>query len=105
VQAQARTYAAIALRLHDQIHPRVGAYYFESPDTTCHLFMRYAPPALPEIDPAKQRRYAPVVDRTYEFHDRLLARFLEAADEHTVVMVVSDHGFRSGEARPAHDSR
>lgn len=105
VQAQAHTYAGIALRLHERIRPRVGAYYFESPDTACHLFMRFAPPRLPEIDATRQRRFGPVVERTYEFHDRLLARFVEAADEKTVVIVVSDHGFRSGPARPAHDSR
>ena len=105
VQAQAHTYAGISLRLHEQMKPRVGAYYFESPDTACHLFMRFAPPPLPEIDRNRQRRFGPVVERTYEFHDRLLARFVEAADEKTVIVVVSDHGFRSGAARPAHDSR
>ena len=105
VLAQSRTYAAVGLHLHETRKPRVGAYYFEAPDTACHLFMRYAPPPLPEIDRARQQRYQAVVDRTYELHDRILGRFLELADEKTVVLVVSDHGFRSGAARPTKDSR
>lgn len=105
ILAQARTYAAIGLHLHETRKPRVAAYYFEAPDTACHLFMRYAPPPLPEIEPKRQQRYQAVVDRTYELHDRILGRFLELADDKTVVLLVSDHGFRSGSARPTRDSR
>lgn len=105
ILAQARTYAAIGLHLHETRKPRVAAYYFEAPDTACHLFMRYAPPPLPEVERARQQRYQAIVDRTYEYHDRILGRFLEKANEKTVVLVVSDHGFRSGAARPTRDSR
>lgn len=105
VLASARTYGSISLALHDRVQPRLGAYYFQAPDTAAHLFMPYADPPLPEVDPARQRRFAPVVDRTYEYHDRLLARFVERAGDDTVVMIVSDHGFKTGEQRPSSDSR
>ncbi len=105
ILAQARTYSAMSLHLHRARNPRVGAYYFEAPDTACHLFMPYAPPPLPEVDPGRQARYAAVVDRAYEYHDRIMGRLIEMAGPETVVMVVSDHGFRSGAARPSRDSR
>lgn len=105
VLASTRTYARIALELHEDVDPRVAAYYFEGPDTASHLFMRFAPPLLPEVDPARGARYGTVVARTYELHDRILGRLLEKAGPDTVVMVVSDHGFRSGDARPTTDSR
>ena len=105
VLASARTYGSIGLSLHDRYQPRLGAYYFQAPDTAAHLFMRYADPPLPEVDAARQARFAPVVDRVYEYHDRLLARFLERADENTVLMIVSDHGFKTGSQRPQSDSR
>jgi tetratricopeptide (TPR) repeat protein len=105
VVASSRTYSAIGLQLHERVKPRVGAYYFQAPDTAAHLFMRYADPPLPEVDPARQRRFAPVVDRVYEQHDRLLAQYLERIDENTVVMLVSDHGFKTGAQRPTTDSR
>jgi tetratricopeptide (TPR) repeat protein len=105
VLASTKTYAALALRLHERERPRLGAYYFEGTDTAAHLFMRYAPPALPEVDPVRQRRFGPVVARVYEQHDLILGRFLDSAGDDTVVMLVSDHGFRSGESRPTSDSR
>ena len=105
ILAQARTYAALGLHLHRTRTPRVGAYYFEAPDTACHLFMPYTSPRLPEVDAARQARFANVVDRTYELHDRIMGRFIELAGPNTVVMVVSDHGFRSGAARLSRDSR
>lgn len=105
VLAQSRTYAAIGLHLESQRRPRVGAYYFGATDTAAHLFMRYAPPPLPEIDAGRQQRYRAMVDRVYELHDRILARFVEGAGEHAVVIVASDHGFRSGSARLMHESR
>lgn len=105
VLASTKTYAAMALKLHEEHEPRVGAYYFEGTDTAAHLFMRYAPPPLPEVEPVRQRRFAPVVARVYEQHDRILGRFMEQADERTVVMLVSDHGFRSGVTRPTSESR
>jgi hypothetical protein len=40
-----------------------------------------------------------VVDRYYEFVDGLLARYLERMDEHTTLVVVSDHGFAYGRLR------
>jgi tetratricopeptide (TPR) repeat protein len=105
VLAQTRTYAAIGLALHAREKPRVGAYYFESTDTASHLFMRYASPRLPEVSPAQHARFGPVVPRVYEYADRILGAFMDLADDRTVVIVLSDHGFKSGQGRPASESR
>lgn len=44
-------------------------------------------------------RFPGVVDRYYEFVDGLLARYLERMDEHTTLVIVSDHGFAYGRLR------
>jgi tetratricopeptide (TPR) repeat protein len=41
-----------------------------------------------------------VVDGVYEFHDAMLGRLLELAGPETTVILLSDHGFQSGNLRP-----
>ncbi|MEM7248701.1 MAG: alkaline phosphatase family protein, partial [Acidobacteriota bacterium] len=103
--ASAKSYARMSVNLHREERPRVGAYYYQLPDQVAHLFMRYADPPLPEVDPNRQRRFRRAVTAAYERHDQLLGELLSEADERTVVMVVSDHGFRTGRERPSTASR
>jgi tetratricopeptide (TPR) repeat protein/arylsulfatase A-like enzyme len=102
--ASGRTYAAAALALEARHHPDVTAVYFEETDTVAHLFMPYAPPPLPGVDPQAQRRFGRAVDASYEEADRLLGRLIDAIHPATVV-VLSDHGFRTGDNRPRTESR
>jgi len=102
--ASGRTYAAAALALEARHHPDVTAVYFEGTDTVAHLFMPYAPPPLPGVDPEAQRRFGRAVDASYEEADRLLGRLIDAIHPATVV-VLSDHGFRTGDNRPRTESR
>jgi len=57
------------------------------------------------VTPAELAAYGDVVDRYYEYQDQLLGRILSLADDRTVVIVCSDHGFRTGTNRPATDPR
>lgn len=100
-----RTYHHAALRLLREYRPRVAAVYYEGPDTVAHLFMRYAPPRLPGVSQEEVLRWGGVVERYYQLQDSLLGQLLEAAGDGTVVMVVSDHGFKSGSTRPQTDPR
>lgn len=104
VLASGRTYVAAALALHARVQPRVTAVYLEGTDTVGHLFMPYAPPPLAGVDPEGQRRFGRAVDAYYEHADALLGRLIEGIRPETV-LVVSDHGFRTGENRPLTESR
>ncbi|HYV18148.1 MAG TPA: tetratricopeptide repeat protein [Verrucomicrobiae bacterium] len=102
--ASGRTYTAAALALEARHHADLTAVYFEGTDTVAHLFMPYAPPPLPGIDAAAQRRFGRAVDAEYEEADRLLGRLIDGITPATVV-VLSDHGFRTGDNRPRTESR
>jgi predicted AlkP superfamily phosphohydrolase/phosphomutase/Tfp pilus assembly protein PilF len=97
--ATAESYAAVGLDLLETERPDLMLVYFEFLDAVCHLFMPFAPPRQPDIPAADYARYSSAVDESYVRQDEILATFLAAADDSTVVMVVSDHGFRSGGAR------
>lgn len=74
--------------------------FHDTIDTIGHHFMEYRPPRMPHVKPADLRVYGEVMDRVYRTHDRLLGELLAACGEGTSVMLVSDHGFHSGDQRP-----
>jgi tetratricopeptide (TPR) repeat protein len=100
-----RTYHHSAIRLLREYAPQVAAVYYEGTDTVAHLFMRYAPPRLPGVPPEQVERWGSVVERYYLLQDRLLGELVAAVGEETVLMVVSDHGFKDGSTRPQSDPR
>jgi tetratricopeptide (TPR) repeat protein len=75
--------------------------YYEATDTIGHLFARYLPPRLPGITQEEVDRFGSALPAAYVWADELLGELLAAAHEDTTVMVISDHGFYVGEARPA----
>ena len=77
-----------------------GAIYYECIDQIGHEFMQFHPPRLPEISERDFEFYGEVMTGIYRFHDLMLGRLLELAGPDAYVMVVSDHGFESGERRP-----
>jgi len=86
--------------LDGRYRPDLLGVYFEIVDACGHLFMEDAPPRRPEVSDEDFRAFAGTVDRCYEYQDAVLADALKRAGRRTVTLVVSDHGFKSGEARP-----
>ena len=77
-----------------------GAIYYECIDQVGHEFMSFHPPRLPEISERDFQLYGEVMTGIYRFHDLMLGRLLELAGPDTYVLIVSDHGFESGDRRP-----
>jgi tetratricopeptide (TPR) repeat protein len=102
VLAAGRTYHAIALRLFAGDGPGLRMVYYEGPDTTSHLFMRYRPPILPGVAREDLEQFGGVVDRYYVLQDRYIGEIVEQAGPGATVILVSDHGFKSDESRPPH---
>jgi predicted AlkP superfamily phosphohydrolase/phosphomutase/tetratricopeptide (TPR) repeat protein len=75
------------------------AIYFDLIDHLCHSFMKYHPPKLPLIPQEQYDIYKDVVAGAYRFQDMMLGRVLDLIDENTTVVVMSDHGFESGDKR------
>ncbi len=94
----------------------VFATYFRLVDVTSHFAWHYINPQIyaetVELEkagelpvPARQRidaDFARVVAPVYEFMDRLIDKYMRRVDDHTVLIINSDHGFVYSEGHYAH---
>ncbi|HEU4403079.1 MAG TPA: tetratricopeptide repeat protein, partial [Candidatus Polarisedimenticolia bacterium] len=76
------------------------AVYFEGIDMMGHRFQHCLPPRLALCPDADFARYRDAVTSFYVVQDRLLGPILEAAGSGATVLLVSDHGFKTGAGRP-----
>ncbi len=97
--ASTLTFRNIALTLWEKDQPDVLAVYFEWVDAMSHLFMLHAPPRMPDVPQSEFARYQSAVDEAYILQDELLGEIMGKMDDRTVLMVISDHGFKSGSVR------
>jgi tetratricopeptide (TPR) repeat protein len=98
--AEVITVHASATELLENVPWDFGAVYYECIDQVGHVFMPFHPPRLPEISVRDFDFYKDVMTGIYRFHDTMLERLLQLAGRDTHVMIISDHGFQSGEQRP-----
>lgn len=92
--------AAIAT-LEDDPEADFLAIYYHFIDWICHDFMEYGAPQRPEIVDRDFELYSGVVEQAYILQDLLLRDLLSRAGPEVSCVVVSDHGFLSGDDRPA----
>ncbi len=74
------------------------ACVFDATDRLQHMFFRFMEddhPALRECDAGTRGKYRDEIRRLYARMDDLLGRTMKKIDEDTVLMVMSDHGFKS----------
>jgi len=105
IHATTELFRRVTRYLGGQRHPDLLAVYFELVDACGHLFMEDAPPQRPGILPEDFQAFSKTVDRCYDYQDEVLGELLEGADAGTVTLVVSDHGFKSGDSRPVTSGR
>ena len=65
--------------------------YTDRVDQLAHMFWRSMDPHHPLYDPRSP--YAGVIERTYRDMDVLVGKALKRVDDHTTLLVMSDHGF------------
>lgn len=75
------------------------AVYYNAIDHISHVFMKYHPPKLDWVSQEDFEMFHEVINAFYKFHDMMLGRWFELADEDTYVIVMSDHGFHSDHLR------
>jgi predicted AlkP superfamily phosphohydrolase/phosphomutase len=68
-------------------------YYFSATDRTQHMFWRTSDPRHPAYTAEAAREYGPAIDDCYRMADALVGEAMEAADDDTTLIVMSDHGF------------
>jgi predicted AlkP superfamily phosphohydrolase/phosphomutase/tetratricopeptide (TPR) repeat protein len=100
ILASAHTYHAIGKDILESGQPDLFALYYQGIDEVGHRFAHYMPPKMKMVNDVDYARYRDAVFNYYRFQDRLVAEMLEKLDPSTVVIVLSDHGFMNGSARP-----
>ena len=68
-------------------------YYFSTTDRTQHMFWRTMDPRHPAHDPRLAAEFGSVIEACYRTSDELVGQALEACDDDTTLIVLSDHGF------------
>jgi tetratricopeptide (TPR) repeat protein len=101
--ATSRSYTDFALKKLAEERPELLAVYYEGTDAIMHLFMNYAPPRLPWIDAQEFAAYRDVVGEYWRWQDEVLGELLAQRGPNTSIVVVSDHGFRTGNERLKED--
>jgi predicted AlkP superfamily phosphohydrolase/phosphomutase len=68
-------------------------FYFSSIDENGHMFWRAWDERHPAHTPELGAKYSRVLEELYQEMDRVVGRVIERLDEHTTLLVLSDHGF------------
>jgi predicted AlkP superfamily phosphohydrolase/phosphomutase len=69
---------------------------YDTPDRVQHMFWRYTEPDHPaNLGRAPDPAFAPAIDDAYRRGDAAVGEALEYADDRTLVVALSDHGFNS----------
>jgi predicted AlkP superfamily phosphohydrolase/phosphomutase len=76
-----------------KFHRGMFFFYFSSLDLNSHMFWRLLDAQHPEYDPALAAAYGSAVPDFYQQMDQVLGQVLERLDDHTTLLVLSDHGF------------
>ena len=96
--ATAESYRDIGLHLWEDREPRLQMVYVEGTDSTAHLFGHlFRAEGLAGELAEQQRRYGRAVEEMYLLADRIVGEYIDALDDDTTLVVLSDHGFVLGE--------
>jgi Tfp pilus assembly protein PilF len=94
------TYRRLALKILADERPDLMGVYFEETDSVGHLFVPYEPPRMPGVTDDEMRKFGGAMDAAYRHIDRVLGDLMAAAGDEYCIIVLSDHGFKTGASRP-----
>jgi predicted AlkP superfamily phosphohydrolase/phosphomutase len=94
---QARTVLAEHRSVFDAEFPKFHSglffFYFSSLDLNGHMLWRLIDPHHPAYDATQAAQYGSALSEFYEQMDQVLGEILPRLDDHTTLLVLSDHGF------------
>ncbi len=68
---------------------------FETTDSIQHMFWRYLDNAHPALKSGQTKMNPQVIEELYTKMDTLVGKVLEKLDDHSALIIMSDHGFKS----------
>jgi predicted AlkP superfamily phosphohydrolase/phosphomutase len=86
------------MMLHELDRLEEGLFFclFDTPDRVQHMFWRFLEPDHPANGPSGPRPgFEDVIDQQYMAADATVGKALEYADDRTLVIALSDHGFQA----------
>jgi tetratricopeptide (TPR) repeat protein len=98
--ASTDTYHRAGLDLYKKYKPVLFSPYFEGTDVIGHLFMEFYPPKRTNVSDEDFAEYKDAVPEYYKYIDSKLKDYIALVDDDTDLLIVSDHGFKSGDDRP-----
>jgi len=75
-----------------------ASVYFDALDHFKHLAMKFHPPKLDTVSDVDFKKYGYIVEAAYRMHDLFLGKYRDLQPEANFILL-SDHGFRSGDER------
>lgn len=99
--AKCASVQSVATRLMLDNEWDLAAVFFDGLDHVGHWFMPYHPPYRPGVSEREYELYKDVVTSAYRFFDMMLEALMAHAGPDTTLVLVSDHGFKSDDLRPA----
>jgi hypothetical protein len=97
-----RSYEEVALAALDEKQPDLFQVFLIAVDPICHSYWHFQQPEAFEdrVDADELARMARLIPNAYRHNDEYLGRLLPRLDEDTVVILVSDHGFKASDEVP-----
>ena len=103
ILASTRNYQTAALDLLSRGQPDLMMVYFQGIDEVSHRFAHMMPPKMAMVSQDDYRKFHSAVEAFYRYQDRLVGELLQKADPDSLVVLLSDHGFKNGPGRPTDD--
>jgi predicted AlkP superfamily phosphohydrolase/phosphomutase len=79
----------------DKTKKGVVACWFQTTDSIQHMFFRYLDKQHPALNHARKEKSAKVIENLYTDMDDLVGRVQEKLNKNSILVVMSDHGFKS----------
>jgi Flp pilus assembly protein TadD len=101
ILVETRVYDTLAREYFATGKPDLMLVYIQGTDSIGHVFAPYAPPRQPSIDQADFDRYSQVARKYFARVDEMIDAYRQLAESSgSVLVLVSDHGFKWSEGRP-----
>ncbi len=101
ILAANQTYEQIARYTYPRYRPDLFSVYLDLVDTAGHLFIKHMDPPASDVSAEDARKYGGAMAAAYARTDSIIGEWLGLIDEETTLIMISDHGFKSGDIRPS----
>ena len=101
ILAANQTYEQIAEYTYPKHRPVLFSVYLDLVDTVGHLFIKHMDPPTSDVSPEDARKYGGAMAAAYARTDSIIGEWMDMIDEETTLIMISDHGFKSGDIRPS----